>query len=155
MIDEQPVEHFRNSGSQTIATERATGSLIPLKQDGVVFRQMFEYPVADFEVEVGFYSAVFGFRFIALTSDYALFTTPANDFHVSFRLADKGGPTAMRGLKLLFMTANVEAAETHLRGTGLVSDLHVGMGSPVQRVLHLSTPAGLPIEVWEFPDEAR
>ena len=155
MTDQRLIDHFRKSGVETIATERVTGQLIPLAQDGVVFRQMFEFAVADFEVEVGFYSAVFGFPFIALTNDYALFTTPGNDFHVSFRLATDGDATVMRGLKLLFMTADLNAAESHLRGTGLVDDLHVKAGSPVQQVLHLSTPVGLPIEIWEFPESAK
>ncbi len=154
MTDTQAIERFRKSGIETIATEEVTGRLIPLSQDGVVFRQMFEYAVSDFEVEVGFYSAVFGFPFIALTNDYALFTTPGNDFHVSFRLADDGGHTSMTGLKLLFMTSKLNAAEAHLRGTGLVDDLQVKAGSSVQQVLHLSTPAGLPIEIWEFPEAA-
>lgn len=138
-------------GMQTIATAQPTGNFISLELDGVVFRQMFEYAVVDFVREVGFFSEVFGFSIVAMTSGYALFTTPGGDFHFSFRLADELQLTQIQGIKLLFMTGNLDSAESHFRATGLIADLAVREGSPSQRVLHLNSPAGLPIETWEDP----
>ncbi len=143
---------FKDRGQKTISTEQATGALIPLDLDGVVFRQMFEYAVIDYEIEVGFFSEIFGFSVIAMTQDYALFTTPAGDFHFSLRAAGKHD-TASRfdGLKLLFMTADFASAEAHIHASGLIEDAEVRNGSPSQRVLYFTSPAGLPIEIWEDP----
>ena len=147
---------FRERGASTIATGEPTGAPIPLDQAGVVFRQMFEYAVVDFEAEVGFFSEDFGFDAIAMTPDYVLFTPPTGDFHFSIRLADdQHRVSSFDGFKLLYMTADFDAAEAHVRESGLVRDAEVRKGSPVQRVLHLSTPAGLPIELWEDPTPNR
>lgn len=142
------LETLRDAGARTITSEHATGSLIPLDQDGVVFRHMFEYGVADFEAEVGFYSQAFGFSPVAITHDYALFTHPDGSFCVSFR---KDTENRTVGLKLLFMTADIDAAEAHLAGTGLVEDREIRNGSPVQRVIYFAAPSGLAIEIWEDP----
>lgn len=147
-----PNQTFQERGRQTIATAQPTGSLIPLDLDGVVFRQMFEYAVDEYETEVGFYSEVFGFSVIAMTSDYALYTTPANEFHFSIRAADEHhAASKFDGLKLLFMTADFATAEAHIRGSGLIKDAEVREGSPSQRVLYMTSPAGLSIEIWEDP----
>lgn len=129
-----------------------SGDLIPLRQDNVVFRQMFEYSVADFEAEVGFYASVFGFPFIAMTEDYALFNHPDGSFCLSFIKADE---THTNGLKLLFMTTDIPGADEHLGSTGLVDDREIRMGSDVQRVIHFSAPSGLAIEIWEMPTEGE
>lgn len=143
---------FRERGVATIATGEPTGKPIPLDFDGIVFKQMFEYAVVEFEIEVGFFSEVFGFDAIAMTSDYALFTPPTGDFHFSIRLVDESHKvSSFDGFKLLFMTGDFASAEAHVREIGLVSDAEVREGSPVQRVLHFATPAGLPIEIWEDP----
>ncbi len=49
------------------------------------------------------------------------------------------------------MTAEIEATRQHLASSNLVPDLTETKGSPVQRVLHLTSPSGLPIDVWEDP----
>ncbi len=53
------------------------------------------------------------------------------------------------------MTADFDAAESHLRDHGHNHDLvtvgPVRAGSPIQRVLDVITPAGLDIELWEDP----
>ncbi len=156
MPDIDPRRTFRERGAETIATGEPTGKLIPLDQDGIVFKQMFEYAVVDFESEVGFFSEIFGFDAIAMTSDYALFTPPTGDFHFSIRLADEHHrASAFDGFKLLFMTAGFASAEAHVRESGLVSDAEVREGSSSQRVLHFTSPAGLPIELWEDPTPNR
>lgn len=144
------LEKLRGSGRKTIETEQPIGKLIPLEQKGTVFRQMFEYPVVDFEAEVGFYSEVFGFQVVALTEDYALFSYPDGAFCLSFR---KVANASIEGLKLLFMTTDIDGADVHLGTTGLVDDRVIRKGSLVQQVIHVSTPAGLAIEIWEMPTD--
>jgi predicted enzyme related to lactoylglutathione lyase len=109
---------------------------------------MFEYSVADFEAEVGFYIDVFGSRIIAMIEDYALFTDLDGAYCLSFR---KAATTHLAGLKLLFMTTDIEGAAAHLDNTGMVNDREIRMGSDVQRVVHFSAPSGLAIEIWEDP----
>lgn len=144
------LEKLREAGRTTIETEKPTGKLIPLEQGDVVFRQMFEYPVVDFEAEVGFYSEIFGFPNIAMTEDYALFTHPEGGFCLSFRKVDE---SKIDGLKLLFMTTDIPASDAHLASTGLVEDRAIRKGSEVQQVIHFTSPAGLAIEIWEEPTE--
>lgn len=142
------VEELRSSGRRIIENGTGGGPAIPLRQDGVVFRQMFEYSVNDFEAEVGFYATVFGFPIIAMTGDYALFSGPNDAFCLSFRKADSNH---VEGLKLLFMTTDIEAADFHLENTGILEDRDIRMGSDVQRVIHFGAPSGLAIEIWEMP----
>ena len=126
-------------------------TLIPLQQEDVVFQQMFEYPVADFEAEVGFYTAVFGFQSIALDDEYALFTHPQHAYCISFRKVEDAPPLHGMGLKLLLMTRDITGADAHLEQTGLVTDREIRKGSPVQDVIYFSTPAGVQVEIWEDP----
>ncbi len=139
---------LRTTGRSIIEHGSGRGPSIPLQQDGVVFRQMFEYSVADFEAEVGFYAAVFGFSVVAMTEDYALFADPHDGFCLSFRKCDTSHNA---GLKLLFMTRDIDAADNHLGSTGLVDDREIRTGSDVQRVIHFAAPSGLAIEIWEMP----
>lgn len=152
MTDESITQQLRDAGASAIKRDGVHDqTMIPLEQEGVVFRQMFEYPVADFEAEVGFYASVLGLPTIALTGDYALFAHPDGDYCFSFRKdLDLPSPGTI-GLKLLFMTSNIDSADTHLEQTGRVHDRETREGSPVQRVIHFSSPAGIAIEIWEDP----
>lgn len=142
------LETLRAVGRSIIDGGTGEGNSIPLQQEGVVFRQMFEYSVTDFEAEVGFYTKVFGFPHIAMTEEYALFTDPDSAYCLSFRLADS---TQVTGLKLLFMTTDIDSADIHLGNTGIVPDREIAKGSHVQRVIHCCAPSGLAIEIWEMP----
>lgn len=145
-------ERLRQAGAAAIAADGKHDSIaMPLFQNDVVFQQMFEYPVADFEAEVGFYVEVFGLDNIALTDEYALFTHPQNRWCMSFRKDESAKSATEYGLKLLFMTTDIPAADAHLEQTGLASDREIRKGSPVQDVIHFSTPAGLAVEIWEDP----
>ncbi|MGB3329451.1 MAG: hypothetical protein WBA46_10885 [Thermomicrobiales bacterium] len=148
-MDDRHREAFRTIGDAAMAGERREAAAIPLALDGVVFRQMFEYPVADFASEAGFFLDVFGFGTIALSEDYALFTDAENAFFLSFRKVD--APQPLDALKLLFMTNDLDAAMRHLAGTRIGTSVRIGEGSPSQRVAYLATPAGLPVEIWEDP----
>ena len=145
------LESLRTAGAEAIANDgHHEQTLIPLEQEDVVFRQMFEYPVADFEAEVGFYVRVFGLANIALTDDYALFKHPEYEYCVSFRKVD-GSTLKDTGLKLLFMTTDIPAADAHLEQTGLVPEREIRKGSPVQDVIHCKTPGGVAVEIWQMP----
>lgn len=145
------INQLRAAGVQAIASEQATGAQIPLEQDGVVFQQMFEYPVRSFPEEVGFYAEVLGFTPIALTNDYALFTHPRHHYCLSFRLDASAPDPSTIGLKLLFMTRNIPAADAHLEQTGLIPSRTIFKGSPVQDVISFETPSGVAVEIWEDP----
>lgn len=144
--------HFRRVGQEAITNESAeAGNMLPLVQDGVVFRHMLEYPVTDFAAEVGFFASIFGLPSIALTHDYALFTHPEYGYCFSFRKDAHQPLPGSIGLKMLFMTDDIDSADEHLNRTGLVPDKEIRMGSTVQRVIHFATPSGLAIEIWEDP----
>lgn len=145
---------FQRAGINTINREgEHDHDLIPLLQDSVVFQQMFEYPVTDFEAEVGFFVTVLGLSAIALTTEYALFKHPENGYCISFRKdVDSPAPSTI-GLKLLFMTTDIPAAHAHLDGTELVPDHEIRKGSPVQDVIYFSTPAGVAVEIWHMPTD--
>lgn len=152
MDDAERIEQrLREAGRRAIRNEAATGELIPLAQDRVVFQQMFEYPVHYFITEVGFYAEVLGLTPIALTTDYALFTHPQHRYCLSFRAAGDAFDQSTTGLKLLFMTADIDRADAHLGESGLVPDREIRPGSTVQRVIHFATPNGVAVEIWEDP----
>lgn len=156
MEQQAGVEQLRRLGAQAQRTERPTGTPIPLAFDGVVFRQTFEYAVADFLGEAGFYVEVFGLSIIAFSDDYALFTPAGHDYFVAVRNAGDDFPLArLDGIRMCLMTGDFESAESHLRDHPLAPASAVRMGSPVQRVLDITTPAGLAIEIWEDPAPGR
>lgn len=152
MSSMKTAEQLRQAGAESIALDgKHNQEIIPLDQEDVVFQQMFEYPVEDFEAEVGFYVRVFGFPTIALTNEYALFKHPDKGYCMSFRKAEGAPAGSLQGLKLLFMTTDIPATEAHLEQTTLVPDRDIRKGSPVQDVIHFATPAGLAVEIWEDP----
>lgn len=152
MSDGEIIEQLRNAGVSAIVNDGVHRAMpIPLEHEGVIFQQMFEYPVADFEAEVGFYKRVLGFTTLALTSEYALFTHPEHGYCISFRKDVDSPSPATIGLKLLFMTRDIPAADAHLEATELVPVREIRKGSSVQDVIYFSTPAGVAVEIWEFP----
>lgn len=154
MTHQHIADHFRDIGIQVGKSDgEHEQAMIPLVQDGVVFRQMFEYPVADFEAEVGFFISVFGLQMIALDSGYALFQHPDAGYCFSFRKdASMPLPDSI-GLKLLFMTTDISLADAHMEQTRLVPDRQIRPGSPVQQVIHFSSPNGVAIEIWQMPTD--
>lgn len=152
MGENQHLQHFRDAGAKAISKDGKHGhTQIQLQQKDVVFQQMFEYPVSDFEAEVGFYISVFGLPAIAMTDDYALFKHQENGYCISFRKDDSMPQPSTIGLKLLFMTTDIPGADVHLDQTGLVPDRDIRKGSPVQDVIHFSTPSGVAVEIWQMP----
>jgi catechol 2,3-dioxygenase-like lactoylglutathione lyase family enzyme len=138
------------TGAQAIADGYHVSPSLPWDFQGTVFRCTWEYPVRDFEVEVGFYLDVLGFTTIALDNEYALFTTPDNDLTFACR-RHVGESRNYSGHILCFMTRNIEAFATALEARVGPDAITRVAGSPVQTVLRLSSPAGVQIDIWEFP----
>ncbi len=152
MTDPRSLDQFREAGAAAIRFDgRHPHAPLRLEQDGVVFRQMFEYPVTDFTAEVGFFTLVFGLQTIALTDHYALFTHPDGAYCLSFRRDEALPSPSVIGLKLLFMTTDIDGTSAQLQRSGVVPDLEIRAGTTVQRVIHVATPAGVAIEIWECP----
>jgi hypothetical protein len=152
MTDRNILDTFRAAGATAIrGGARHEHAMLHLAQDGVVFRQMFEYPVTNFSAEVGFFTMVFGLPTLALTDDYALFAHPEGAYCLSFRKDDTLPSPSAIGLKLLFMTTDIEGTKAQLQRSELVPDLAIREGTTVQRVIHFTTPAGVAIEIWECP----
>ena len=144
------IEQWTAIGRQAIADGEPVSNPLPWNFDGTVFRCAWEYPVSDFETEVGFYLDVLGLTTIALDGQYALFTTPDED--VTF--ACRRRPDARvdySGHILCLMTKDIETFASALEtraGKGAVTRI---AGSPVQTVLRIASPAGLQIDIWEHP----
>lgn len=144
------IEQMRAAGQHAIEVEEVESEALPWQFAGTVFRCAWEYPVHDFEAEVGFYLDVLGFSTIALDSEYALFTTPGQDLTFACR-RDEHASRDYTGHILCFMTKDIgrfaEALEMRI-GAGAVTRV---TGSPVQTVLRMKSPAGLQVDIWEDP----
>lgn len=141
---------YRAIGGRAIKEGGAEVSPLPWNFTNTVFRCAWEYPVADFEAEVGFYLHALGFSTLALDHEYALFTTPDNDLTFACRRREDGN-SDYRGHILCFMTRDIQSLAESLEARleqGLVTRV---AGSPVQTVLRIESPAGLQIDIWEFP----
>lgn len=144
------IQQWSAIGRQAIEEKETVSKPLPWNFNGTVFRCAWEYPVMDFETEVGFYVDVLGFTTIALDDDYALFTTPEEDFTFACRRHPDARPR-YSGHVLCFMTKDIvsfaEALEARM-GEDSVTRI---AGSPVQAVLRIASPAGLRIDIWECP----
>lgn len=145
-------EKLRAIGKDAIARGSLESTPLPWTFEGTVFRCAWEYPVRDFEAEVGFYLDILGFSTIALDDEYALFTTPERDLTFACRRHETHEGAGYPGHTLCFMTRDIETLAASLEarvGPEAVTRL---AGSPVQTVLRIASPAGLQIDIWEFPD---
>jgi predicted enzyme related to lactoylglutathione lyase len=137
-------------GNDAIERGSAASTPLPWNFNDTVFRCAWEYPVADFEAEVGFYLEALGFTTIALDGEYALFTMPEGDLTFACR-RHAGATPDYAGHVLCFMTKDIKefagALEARV-GKDAVTRI---AGSPVQTVLRISSPAGLQIDIWELP----
>ena len=143
------LQGWRDTGRE--AMDRAVGTN-PLPWDfrGTVFRCTWEYPVDDFETEVGFHLETLGCTTLALDDRYALFTTRDRAFTFACRRSAEHANLA--GHVLCFMTRDIAKFERALRERLPERAVTARSGSSVQRVLDLRSPAGLRLEIWEFPD---
>jgi hypothetical protein len=144
------IERFTTIGKDAIAREEESTSPLPWNFTDTVFRCAWEYPVADFEAEVGFYLDVLGFTTIALDNEYALFTSPAADLTFACRRHDQARHD-YTGHILCFMTKDIESLAGALAARIPENAFTRLAGSPVQTVIRITSPAGLQIDIWEDP----
>lgn len=146
------IDQLRTVGRRAIAQGNRPRSPLPWDFSDTVFRCAWEYPVSDFDAEVGFYLHVLGFDTIALDHEYALFTTQDRELTFACRRIEDLPDRGLSGHILCFMTRGIDALEAALQeriGANAITRL---AGSPVQTVLRITSPAGLQIDIWEFPD---
>lgn len=144
------LEEYRAIGSKAIRGGGAETSPLPWDFADIVFRCAWEYPVVDFEAEVGFYLRTLGFSTLALDQEYALFSTPDRDLTFACRRREDA-TSDYTGHILCFMTKDIEAFASTLQARASKDAVTRLAGSPVQTVLRLESPAGLQIDIWEFP----
>jgi hypothetical protein len=118
---------------------------------GKSWKQSFEYRVADFPAEVGFFTDLLGFPVKAIGPDYAMFTSPDESFHfsVSPSLPD-GQSTPPEGVSMQFMVSNIIETTDELESRGVVFER---APSPVESGSSLysgyfRTPNGICIDLW-------
>lgn len=141
------IDEFRRLGQQSIEDGGHDSDMVRLQWwTDVPLKHTIEYQVADFAAEVGFYRSVFGFPFLSLTEDYALCHGTDWTFSFSFRPAADSRPPDLSFLKLQFYVANLDEVAAAL--TARQQDHEITEDSPGQRVIHFSTPGGLPVEIW-------
>jgi hypothetical protein len=146
----QSLERLTTIGEDAIANGGRPSSPLPWNFADTVFRCAWEYPVTDFEAEVGFYLDVLGFTSIALDNEYALFTTPTADLTFACRRHDRESHD-YAGHILCFMTKDIESLAESLAARIPENAITRLAGSPVQTVLRIASPAGLQIDIWEDP----
>ena len=144
------VEQWRAIGSQAIRNGSAHATPLPWSFQDTVFRCAWEYPVADFESEVGFYIDTIGLTTIVLDDSYALFTTP--DANLTFACRRSADRHELSGHVLCFMTKEIEVFAQALAARLPDGAVTRRMGPSVQPVLGIRSPAGLQINIWEDPD---
>jgi predicted enzyme related to lactoylglutathione lyase len=144
------IQRMRTIGKHATAHGGRESMPLPWNFTDTVFRCAWEYPVSDFHAEVGFYVDVLGFSTIALDEEYALFTTPGEALTFACRRHEhvSGDYT---GHILCFMTKDIESFAESLEARVGANAITRLAGSPVQTVLRIASPAGVQIDIWEFP----
>lgn len=138
-------ERWTNLGESALSDGASGNEMLPFSWwKEVDWKQTFQYPVVDFFTEVGFYLDTLGFKTAALSEDYALFTTPKEEFAFSFMKTDVG--VDLSPFRLQFFTDDLDAILEEIKARGVQT--RIFEGSPVQRVIGFTAPSGLPIEVW-------
>lgn len=124
----------------------------PFTWDGP-WKQSVEYRVDDFASEVGFFIDILGLPVLAFDTDYAMFTSPEQDFTFSVAPAMHGfTSTPPDALRLQFMIGDILETSEELMRRGVVfaqrpepfspgSSLYIGC---------FHTPHGIPVELWGF-----
>lgn len=139
------IEQWRVQGEQALNDGTSGSEMLPFTWwSDVGWKQTFEYPVKDFFAEVGFYLDAMGFAIASLSEDYALFTTPKEEFAFSFKKSDSQAD--LSGFRLDIFTNELDTVLAEVKSRGL--EHRVFEGSPGQRVIGLTTPSGLPVEIW-------
>jgi catechol 2,3-dioxygenase-like lactoylglutathione lyase family enzyme len=118
---------------------------------GEWWKQCIEYKVDDFAAEVGFYTDILGLPVIAFDPNYAMFTSPAEDFYLAIVPAlEPGKSTPPEALRIQFMVANIFETVRELERRGIVFEQKP---QPCERgssmfITYFRTPHGLCVDLW-------
>jgi catechol 2,3-dioxygenase-like lactoylglutathione lyase family enzyme len=144
-----------------IARRAATGSdwdrlwkepAFPFPFDwGEWWKQCIEYKVEDFAAEVGFYTDILGLPVVAFDPNYAMFTSPAQDFFLAVVPAfEPGKSTPPDALRIQFMVADIFETVRELQRRGIVFEQKprpCEQGSSMY-ITYFRTPHGLCVDLW-------
>lgn len=136
---------LRERGRKLIEQPEHETPMIPLKVwEDFPLRFTVEYPVKDFEAEVGFWAEAFGLRFMSLNDEYAICTDEAYSFTFSFQAAFEA--VDLSHIKLQWFTDQLDDAIAALEQREVPH--HVYFRSSSQRYIRTKSPAGVIVEVW-------
>jgi hypothetical protein len=118
---------------------------------GPHWKQCIEYKVDDFTAEVGFFIDVLGLPVNAFNPDYAMFTSPDQEFYFAVIPVRPGmSATPADALRIQFMVTDIFSLTEILKGRGIIFDHEpapVTEGS-AQWVASFKTPHGICLEIW-------
>lgn len=118
---------------------------------GEWWKQCIEYKVDDFAAEVGFYTDILGLPVIAFDPNYAMFTSPAEEFYLAIIPAfEPGKSTPAEALRIQFMVANIFETVRELERRGIVFEQKP---QPCERgssmfLTYFRTPHGICVDLW-------
>jgi catechol 2,3-dioxygenase-like lactoylglutathione lyase family enzyme len=118
---------------------------------GEPWKQCIEYSVDDFAAEVGFLIDVLGLPVNAFNADYAMFTSPNQDFYFAVVQTQNGArSTPPDALRLQFMVTDIFATTQELerRGVHLAQEARPIFEGSRQWVASFHTPHGIALEIW-------
>lgn len=118
---------------------------------GQCWKHCVEYQVDDFAAEVGFLIDILGLPVIAFDADYAMFTSPDEDFTFAVIPTPDGKQSTLpETIRLQFMVADIFDTTEELQTRGIVFE---GQPEPIAEdsslfISSFRTPHGIPIELW-------
>jgi catechol 2,3-dioxygenase-like lactoylglutathione lyase family enzyme len=124
---------------------------------GEWWKQCIEYKVEDFAAEVGFYTDILGLPVVAFDPNYAMFTSPSQDFFLAVVPAlEPGKSTPSDALRIQFMVADIFETVRELERRGIVFEQKP---QPCERgslmyITYFRTPHGLCVDLWGIVQQA-
>lgn len=118
---------------------------------GGFWKQCIEYRVEDFAAEVGFFIDVLGFPVLAFDPDYAMFTSPDQDFTFSVVPAgEQLSSTSPDALRIQFMVTDILETAEELERRGVVFEQFPQPIEPDASLYigYFRTPHGICIDLW-------
>lgn len=121
---------------------------------GMCWKACLEYIVADFAAEAGFFIDVLGFPTNAFDENYAMFTSPDQEFYFAVvRARDGATPTPKDAVRIQFMVEDIYGTAMEFEKRGIVFEKrpHSEHGSPIHNAT-FRTPAGIAVDLWGMMD---
>jgi hypothetical protein len=118
---------------------------------GEWWKQCIEYKVDDFAAEVGFFTDILSLPVNAFDPEYAMFTSPAQDFFLAVVPTPEGGrSTPPDALRVQFMVEDLLETASELERRGIVFEQRprpCEKGSSMY-IGYFRTPHGICIDLW-------